>query len=239
MESLSLVVGTALAAAVSLSPFRLTVGVLLAILPLNFMDLSYFLERLDLSSGTTNRSALTYMQGWELIFDSFWRTTGWGLGFQQLGYGEPTRGVAADALYEMMGSDANVQDGGFVAAKVISEFGLFGLAAASIFVAYAAGAGLRLRKLSKQPLLMSPGHRLALSVVVAYSIDMFVRGIGYFTGSSALFIIASVYLLSRAGRGAAARYAFALRESKRAAARRIQDSYPESQGRRHRCIRAR
>lgn len=194
LESLSLVAGTTLAALITLPLVQLSLGGLAVPLLLLSLDLSYFTDRLDFGHQTTNLSALVYIQGQELIFDSLERTSGWGIGFQQLGYG-PIRSTASKVIFQITGLDLNLYDGGFVSAKLISEFGIFGAALTIAFIVVAAKSALVLRRIAYTNMPTLPGRDLALAFIVGYSIDMFVRGVGYFSASSVLFLAALIFTL--------------------------------------------
>lgn len=205
LQSLTMIVAAMLISAVCLTMLRLLVfgAVGAAVLP--FLDLGYFLARLQFDpTQTTNLSSLVYIQGWELVVASMRETWGWGLGFQQLGHiylDAPTTNL----IYRLTGGlDLNLNEGSFVAAKLISELGVFGvgLVAAHAYFAGRAFVGIRRIVIRK--------HRPPLSDVMAmcsiftYSVEMFVRGTGYFSSSTVL-MLTSIIILMRAKRNAAAR----------------------------------
>lgn len=192
IESLSLVVGVIVAAGVSLRWSQLLAFTIPVVAIAAYLNLDYFSERLDLSYQTRNLSTLVYIQGYELIVDAFRRTGGWGVGFQQLGI-TPISSPTADVINRLLGgSDSNLRDGGFLATKLISEFGVFGLAAVMAYVVIAVRAALWLRNRSN--LLNGPaGLVLANAIVIGFSVEMFVRGIGYFSGSAVLLLGALMY----------------------------------------------
>lgn len=196
LKSLSLGVGTTLAAIITLPLLQLTIAALAAPALLLSVNLTYFTDRLDFGTQTTNISSLVYIQGQELIFESLERTFGWGIGFQQLGYG-PIQSPASKMIYQITGTDLNLYDGGFVAAKLISEFGFFGIFATIAFIVIATKSASFLRKVSKHAIPSSPGRDFAFAIIVGYSIDMFVRGVAYFTASSALFLAALIFYLKQ------------------------------------------
>ena len=107
-------------------------------------DLGYFTERLDFLN-SNNLSALSYVQGWQLISESWTRSHGWGLGFQQLG-SISTSVTAADEIYSILGEYLNLQDGGFLLSKILSEFGMVGLITATLFFVKSGQAFSDLRK---------------------------------------------------------------------------------------------
>jgi hypothetical protein len=194
LKNLSLLVGTTLVSMVTLPLLQLTFGALIAPMVLLSVNLSYFTDRLDFSAQTTNLSALVYIQGWELVIDSMRRSLGWGIGYQQLGYG-PIRSAASEMIFQLTQFDLNLQDGGFVAAKLISEFGIFGAMLMVGFIVVATKSALTLRKVAHGALPRLAGRDFALAIIVGYSLDMFVRGVAYFTASSALFVAALIYYL--------------------------------------------
>lgn len=199
LENLSLVGAVFIAAAVSLPLSRPLHWIVAIMAAATLLSLDYFAERIDLAgydtSLGTNLSVLIYLQGWELVLSAFEQAHGWGVGFQQLGVGHINSG-AADQIYRLIGIDLNIQDGGFVAAKIVSEFGVFGLAAAGIFVICAVRFAFRLRKISVWPELATAGYVFALAAFCGYTIDMFFRGLSYFSSSSLLFASACFYLRS-------------------------------------------
>lgn len=195
LQSLSLVVAVTLAAAICLPVFRLgilaVVGVV-AIAGLQLLDINYFAERVSSDAGSQNISRLVYVQGWELVQRSLADTSGWGVGFQQLGFA-PVDSPTADQLYRLLGTDANLKDGGFTAAKIISEFGVFGIVGITMLLFIMTRAVIRLRNEAIHPGELSAGQVLAYSMTVAYLIEMFVRGIGYFSGTTMLLFAALFY----------------------------------------------
>ncbi len=168
-------------------------------------DLRYFTSRADISSKNKNLSALVYLEGWEMLGDSLVQSDGWGVGFQQLGvHGSD---APATRMIERItgGGDLNITDGSFVMSKFGSEFGVAGLLLVMLYCVLALKSLLLLRA-GRGP----PGLTLLRSIIVAYGVDMFVRGTGYFSQSSllfvgALFALAPVGGLLRMGRSPAMR----------------------------------
>lgn len=191
LQSLSLLIGCALIAAVCRRLFFVSVCaalILVAGLPLG---LEYFGSRLDFSGSALNLSNLVFVQGWELIPESFSRSFGWGVGFQQLGF-HGTNVPAAVLIHTITdGEEANLTDGSFVFSKLASEFGIAGLVLALF---YMIGASRCIRALRKG----GEGAPMCFArcIVVAYGVDMFVRGTGYFVESTFLFLAATSALLN-------------------------------------------
>ena len=156
---------------------------------------SYYTNRLDFSSGSQNLTALVYLQGWQMIFESWVNSWGWGIGFQQLG----VNGTAVDAselILALTGDVSNLHDGGFVLAKLISEMGIFGVVAVGLYMMVALRSLRQLRAvaLGRPHVQVAAGRLLAHAVVLAYFVEIFMRGVGYLTGTGALFVAALSYL---------------------------------------------
>jgi hypothetical protein len=197
LQSLSLLAGClVLAAACRRLPLvLLTVPVaVLLLLSMPLLGLDYYTARLDFSGrGLSN---LVYLEGWQLIQENWAISSGWGIGFQQLGMHD-TQVSAAEMIREVTGGiDENLTDGSFVLCKIVSEFGGFGVLLALAFAVFAARCMKALRARTG-----TAGAAVTFSrcVVVAYTIDMFIRGTGYFTQSTLVFVaaLAVLYVGSR------------------------------------------
>lgn len=192
LKNLSLVVGTSMIAIIVLPISRLIPSALLLATLVGSLDIDYFSERLDFSSQSQNISSLVYVQGWELTVSSLSSTSGWGVGFQQLGIA-PFRSITADAIYRMTQMEYNLLDGGFISAKIVSEFGIFGVGIILAFLFTWVKAVRTLRKAALHKQRLGSGQIYSLSIIGAFLIDMFVRGAGYFTSSSMLLLSALFY----------------------------------------------
>ncbi|MBW4052027.1 MAG: hypothetical protein HIU85_11295 [Proteobacteria bacterium] len=158
------------------------------------VELKYFTSRADISNSSRNLSALVYLEGWELLDHSLVQTDGWGVGFQQLGV-RGSQVTAAEEIAKLTGGgELNLEDGSFVMAKLGSEFGVAGLILVLAFSVLAFRSALRLRSGRGPPVL-----NFARSIVVGYGVDMFVRGTGYFTESTLLFVGALLVLAPAGG----------------------------------------
>lgn len=156
--------------------------------------LSYFTSRADISSHSSNLSALVYLQGWELLIRSLIITHGWGLGFQQLGTRNFHLGVSHLIEALNSGTSLNTKGGGFILSKIGSEFGIFGLAAVIWYglICLKSIRSLRATRAYTE-------DTFARCIIVGFGIDIFVRGVGYFYGSPLLFIGAALSLSSGYG----------------------------------------
>lgn len=200
LESLTLAVGWVV---VVLACTRgLTIPAVIAALlvgTLSVVDLSYFIDRLDFSGGSQNLSTLVWLQGWQLTDEAFRTTSGWGVGFQQLGL-QGTNTDISRLIYVLVGTDANIFDGGFGAAKLLSEFGVIGIGILTGLLFLAGRSILMLRAIAKAPASATRATLFVHAVFVGYLVELFVRGAGYFTGS-AILLVAALHLRTRlAGR---------------------------------------
>ena len=157
---------------------------------------SYFLDRLNFTGTVNNATTLVYLQGIDDAKNSLHLTKGIGLGFQMLGTQPPS--AYADEISILLGStdgELNRQDGGFLAAKLISELGYFG--ALLIFFYLIMFFHAIVRVINYSPLCKDERYHkeaVASGVVIAFSVEIFGRGIGYFSPGVLIFLIALFYL---------------------------------------------
>jgi hypothetical protein len=159
------------------------------------IDYSYYWDRLNFSNDNRNLSLLVWIQGWELIVESLSNSSWFGLGFQQLG----VNGTSVDSslyIIEAIGGNINLLDGGFTLAKIISEFGIFGIFLI-IFYIFFTFYSIKSLRLTIKGLKCSPYIILFSHVIlVSFSVELFIRGQGYFTGSSIMLAMAITSIVS-------------------------------------------
>lgn len=152
----------------------------------------YFSSRLDLSSDKQGATTLVYLQGVQDSINSLSLTNGLGLGFQMLGTQPPSEySYSIAKVMSDVNGELNREDGGFLAAKIISEFGFLGLGAVIYFIFTCAISFLAIRRLSKnnhQPEYIK--QLIFHCIIVSFSIEMFIRGYGYFSSGFYLFLVA-------------------------------------------------
>lgn len=166
-----------------------------------YVDQEYFLERVTLTVDTVNLTALVYLQGWQLLEEALLVTNGWGRGVQQLGVGY-TNTIASYRINQLMGTDVNLRDGGFLLAKTGGEFGVVGLLAIAALTIFAGFALLRLRAFAHGKAEFSRPTILAYSSVVGSMAEIYLRGSTYFTGTMLLLASSIFYIIhSRKSRG--------------------------------------
>jgi hypothetical protein len=186
LQNLTLVAGCAVAALCFVRGLAVVPVLLLAGGVGMVIDLSYYLSRVDLLSDNPNLSVLTYIQGWQLMGESLRRSLGWGLGFQQLGlHGSDV--PASQLIFSQTGEADNLLDGAFNAAKLISEFGVFGILMSLWFSRLWWRSMRSLRRIAGGAACAS-AELFAMCLVAGYFVELLVRGAGYFTGSGMLLI---------------------------------------------------
>lgn len=196
IENLTLAVGVTLIAALTL-PLRrslLLAFIVTAAIWVGSVNLDYFTARVDMSGGTQNLSTMVYLSGWERACQDFSDTFGLGVGFQQFGI-IGSRGDEMESIAALVGADLNLLNGGTVAPKFIGEFGVIALAMLLAYLVYFAKCAKWLREVSRGAEIGTPARVFFLSCVVMYSVDLFVRGPGYFSSSGFLFVAATVWLV--------------------------------------------
>lgn len=193
LKSLSLAVGLILAGACSLGGVALVVFLMVSIAGLGVLDLTYFTDRLDFTYGNQNLSMLVYRQGLELIQTSLTETSGAGIGFQRLGFTNLFT-PSSNIIYALTGADLNLRDGGFNAAKLITELGVIGLILSLWYLLTMARTMLRLRQVAQGLLAIPEGTIFAMAAFVGVSVEVLVRGAGYFTSTMLLALAAIPYV---------------------------------------------
>lgn len=160
----------------------------------NFLDfafLNYYTDRLVLTSSSDNLSVLVFISGWERALFSFLNTNGLGIGFQNLGF-FGNYGVAMMKIgYILNGRFINLYDGGSLAPKLIAELGFFGFFAILSYLGLSFRMIVNLGSIKKRE---NSKYVFFISIFLMFIIQLFIRGIGYFSPMS-LFFIASVYML--------------------------------------------
>lgn len=180
-------------------------GLILSILVGVFIEnpvyMQYCANRLTLSSkDNKNLTSLVVLQGIYAARDSLIDTGGVGLGFQMLGTEKPNK-ITKIITTIMNGIELSRPEGGFIAAKLIAELGVVGI----LLTGFAFMAMLRsffwLRqywRMHMQVILKRSNSQLKLviahSLIVGFFVEMFLRGIGYFSLGVIFFIFSLLYV---------------------------------------------
>ena len=162
------------------------------------MSNEYFTGRLTLSSESSNMTALVYLQGLQDAQNSLIRTNGFGLGLQMLGTQPPS--IYASMIAKITGNvniEQNRDDGGFLAAKVVAELGYFGIYLMIAYILYCFKCVRSVRKILLNNQLRENSMLLiSYGIIISFSVELFVRSIGYFSPQVFIFLIAAFYLLN-------------------------------------------
>lgn len=161
----------------------------------NFADsASFIVDRLNFfeeASTSSNLSLLILLSSYERAYLSFIETYGIGIGFQQMGY-IGSMGSFQEIIMQMEGSYINVNDGGNLSSKLISELGFVGIIIICSYLIFFTKIlrKVRLRKfLCKQKIFY-------YVTFLFFIILLFVRATSYFTPSSFLVLVAIIGLNS-------------------------------------------
>lgn len=170
--------------------------VAVTLIPYTGVDISYYEDRLKFDETASNLTALVYLQGWEDAYKALLYTNWIGLGFQNMGSLEP--GEYGERIFQIVGIYKNREDGGFLAAKIVGEFGALGIVLLLCYIAVLGLSILYNRKFltvykmnrGKAFELFPASSVLGCSLIVAFSIEVFARGYGYFSPGLFLSMVA-------------------------------------------------
>lgn len=160
-----------------------------------FYKIDYFWDRLNILN-TTNLTALVYVQGWQLAYLNTINTGGVGLGFQMLGADGTYYPPVTSIIYSLTGDRFNISDGGFLAAKLISEYGVVGLLICLVYfiflIRFVWRSSFELPKLilNQNSRLLVKNYTLG-ALIFGFLVEFFFRGIGYFS-PTLLIVIAAI-----------------------------------------------
>lgn len=160
-------------------------------------ELTYFLDRVDFSGESNNLSVLVFLSGYERAFLSFKETFGLGLGLQQLGYFGP-EGKYMPVIVSLTGFRVNYNDGGTLSSKIVSELGILGVFLLLFYLKYFIKYFFVFRNflLSNKSVYLSYRDTkiFFVAVYLMMFLFLFVRGVGYFSGGTFLFVVSLFYL---------------------------------------------
>ena len=167
----------------------LTFGTLIVFFLLFIFNDPYYSSRILIFNSSENLTALVYLQGLQDAYNSLVNTSGLGLGFQMLGSQPPSQAhyLILNLLGESYGAGLNRMDGGFLAAKIVAEFGIIGVILLFFYLIIVFRSYLFLRS---KVYVLNNSDTCAIffmSTILASSVEFFVRGMGYFSPSLFLF----------------------------------------------------
>ena len=219
IENLTLLVGCLMVFFITFGRRVWLLGILISMIVLAaiYFDASYFLERLDFTTYNRNTSTLVFLSGWERAYLAFFDSFGFGVGFQQIGITGP-QGNIQDILKDLLSSSnwkfdpglakvyqyhnglvfeathlgLNWNDGGSLASKLVAELGFLGLILLLLYCYFA----ISILKEFLLKNIKKPINIYFFGVYLLFSIELFVRGMGYFSLTSFIFI-SSIYWIYR------------------------------------------
>lgn len=154
------------------------------------LNLEYYSSRL-IQNDSENLSTLVWIQGWENSILMLKQTWGLGVGFQQFGIGG-LKGAATDAIAIIRANDDNSTlnqlDGGTLGAKIIGEFGIFGVLAIIWLLKNCIISFIRLK--SRKLANLEPIEIFYLCILVSFFVELFVRSMSYISNSMFFLILA-------------------------------------------------
>lgn len=168
---------------------------------------NYFSSRLSFQE-TSNLTTLVWLQGWELAYLNTLETYGLGLGLQALGLNTTILPETSSKIFSLSGKINNINDGGFLAAKLISEAGIIGLLAVGAFtlwiITWPFKAHRIYEKLNKTNCNTSEHKKYIFISTIAFSflVEMFFRGYGYFSPGLVIFLSAAFFCFSQKNKAA-------------------------------------
>ena len=153
--------------------------------------IAYFIARLQITSDITNLTTLVWLSGWERAYLALINSYGLGVGFQQMGI----VGEIGKYMYSMFvilgGKYLNLFDGGSTGAKLIAELGILGIILVIIYIIFF----VRITKAFAGKKIYNNIELFFMSIYIMFSIQIFIRGIGYFSPSSFMFLV-SIYWIA-------------------------------------------
>lgn len=178
--------------------WRMMILPVLAVLAVSLAEPDYFVSRLVISADSENQSVLVLLQGWEtagLLLD---QTRGWGAGFQQFGVLDMV-GDVGEKLDILSEEGINKLDGGSTAAKIVGEFGYFGALGVLLYLVAFVLAFVWLRNIARSG--AEGGGVFLVCSGFMFFVEMFARGVGYFSPTFFLCLSATFWWMAsrRAG----------------------------------------
>lgn len=194
IENLTLLTGSILIFSIfinkNLMGTTLVVITFTLIFPYIEIENSYFKDRINLSADSTNLSTLSYLSGWYDINLNIRNTYGFGIGFQQLGFTDYQNHAIRESINFLGADGLNIYDGSFLAAKIISEFGIIGVAAILMYL-YKIIIYSKMLSVKK---INSKMQVFFMITFITFSINIFFRGLGYFSPQFFLFMCSLIWL---------------------------------------------
>ncbi|MFM4863394.1 hypothetical protein, partial [Aeromonas media] len=154
---------------------------------------SYILSRVVLNNSTDNLTALVFLQGIDDAKRALIETHGVGLGFQMAGTN--TIGEYGYRIWMLSGMEINRLDGGFLASKIVSEFGVLGVVFLALYIKGVLKSLISLKGATSSDDEMRRLMVIYACAVISLLVEIFLRGFGYFSPTILMFI--ALYLMKK------------------------------------------
>jgi len=171
------------------------------------LNISYFESRLGTGNFKTddvfNWTRMIYLQGWELMRVNLISTNFLGLGYQMMGSAQTVTGDITAIIFAVKGQfGKNIEDGGFVMSKLVSEFGIIGIFITFIYIKFIFNFFLQFNKKYLKITTERDQIRKELIqkdifcnvIILSYLINFVFRGINYFTPQAILLVAAIIFV---------------------------------------------
>ena len=158
----------------------------------------YYVDRLNFNRPyeMLNLTTLSWLQGLHLASVNLIETKGFGLGLQALGSSTTVLPDISEVIRERTLTYKNINDGSFVAAKLIAEFGVVGLFMIFLYIRLVIRALFILRACHFNLEVISQKKMIGATIVVTFGIELFFRGYGYFSPGVLIFLAAMDFFQS-------------------------------------------
>lgn len=156
------------------------------------VDVNYFVQRILLSPESNNLSVIVFLMGWDMAHEIMMATSLWGSGFQQFGVFEVDSQFVT-TIAELGLEGQNQFDGGSTAPKIIGEFGMLGLFIIMLYIYLFLKFFLEI----KQQRTGEKNKLLFQVFVIAFALELFVRGVGYFSPGAFLLLVGLMGLVRK------------------------------------------
>lgn len=169
--------------------------ILLAALVYYRGDSLYFIERLSFfDAETINLSTLVYQSAIERMLLALDHSSGLGVGFQQFGI-VGDQGLVMLQLAALDADGLNQLDGGLVLSKFVGEMGVFAVIALLLYLIYCYRYLKSLHFISLSLATKKDAKAIFfMAIYVAFALQFFIRGTGYFSPGGFLFLISLVWI---------------------------------------------
>lgn len=151
-----------------------------------YTNLGYFLSRVNINSESDNLSVLVILQGWDIAKNILLSISISGVGFQQFGIINVDSEVL-DRVTLLANRELNILDGGTTASKIVGEFGIWGIILITLVIFLCLTIFKRIYASNSAEFDIR--QAFFYSSILAFSFELFVRGVGYFSPSVFLFLV--------------------------------------------------